>query len=167
MQCLQNRTVWGDISAICISVSVSQTTWQCEQQSHPSARAALEAFPLQVSWMASETRAHCPFQRTGHWAAGDTLNNSEPTSCAPWRWRPLCHMNLAWSEDSEKLGECCSSSLPYGFIHFRRTGPVLRLNLKVRLFSTHIIYIQVSFTKELEKHGENRLLCPMCSRQSS
>lgn len=80
-----------------------------------------------------------------------------------------CGDRFDMNQACEKLGECCSSSLPHGFVHFRRTGPVLRPNLKVRLFSTHTIYIQVSFIKELGKHGENRLftpLCPMCSRQS-
>lgn len=71
------------------SISKDEHFWfsllQHEQQSHPS------------SWMASETGAHCPFQRTGHQAAGDTLNNFEPTSWVPWILRPLWHESgLIW-----------------------------------------------------------------------
>lgn len=59
-----------------------------------------------------------------------------------------------WPEQRavKRLGEPYSSSWPSGFIHFRRTGPVPRPNLKARLFSTYLVhYIQVSFIKKLRQ----------------
>lgn len=56
---------------------------------------------------------------------------------APHGFGDLIDMNLAWSEDSEKLAECCSSSLSYGFIHFRRTSP-LKILSQAALSTYHL-----------------------------
>lgn len=158
MQRLQKRTVWGDISAICISGSVSQTTWQHEQQSHPSARAGLEALSHHTSWMASETRAHHPFQR--HRAAGDTLNSSQPPmdleTLLTWIW-----------PDQKTLKSLQNAALHHCHMALFILGEQALFKFWVRLLSVHIIYIQVSFIKELGKRGENRLftlLCPLTGR---
>ena len=62
----------------------------------------------------------------------------------PWVW----HEQRA----VKRLGDPRFSSLPSVLIHFRRTAPVSRPNLKVRLCSTYLIhYIQVCFIKELRQ----------------